>query len=301
LVVGKEAFGLHLLDKNLVKEVQLLSTHAFPSVLCNNLFTLSEPFTAACNQSYKNIGFDTWHKRIGHVPAQRIKLLPIDIIVPRNSEHIPYDVCPRANQQRLPFQLSTICTCVPFELIHIDTWGPYRTKTYSGHRYVLTIVDDYTRTAWTHLMVTKDEAIGFIKAFVTMIQTQFSYKVKTIRSDNALEFTKSDTTLEFFASNGILHQTSCVQIPQQNRVVERKHKNLLEVSRALLFQSRLLLKFWDDCVLTARHIVNRLPTLLLKNKSPFEVLYGKVPSYDHLRVFGCLCYMSTTKQGRDKF
>jgi len=150
-------------------------------------------------------------------------------------------------------------------------------------------------------MVTKDEAIGFIKAFVAMVATQFHSKVKTIRSDNALEFTKSDTALDFFASNGILHQTSCIQTPQQNGVVERKHKHLLEVSRALLFQSKLPLKFWGDCVLTATHIINRLPTLLLQNKSPFEVLYKKMPSYDHLRVFGCLCYMSTTKQGRDKF
>ena len=173
------------------------------------------------------------------------------------------DVCPRAKQQRLPFQLSTISTCELFELIHIDTWGPYHTKTYSRHRFFLTIVNDYIRITWTHLMVTKDEAIGFIKAFVIMVQTQFSHIVNTIRSDNALEFTKSDIALKFFASNGILHQTSCVQTPQQNGMVERKHKHLLEVSQALLFQSKLPLRFWGDWVLTTTHIVNRLPTLLL--------------------------------------
>ena len=143
--------------------------------------------------------------------------------------------------------------------------------------------------------------LAFYMAFVTMVQTQFTHKVKTIRFDNALEFTKSDTALDFFTSNGILHQTSCIQTPQQNGVVERKHKHLLEVSRALLFQSKFPLRFWGDCVLTATHIINRLPTLLLQNKSPFQVLHGKVPSYHHLGVFGCLCYMSTTSQGRDKF
>ena len=83
----------------------------------------------------------------------------------------PCDICPKAKQHRLPFQLSTISTTSPFELVHVDTWGPYYTKTHARHRYFLTIVDDFTRTTWTHLMVTKDEAIGLIKSFTKMTQT----------------------------------------------------------------------------------------------------------------------------------
>ena len=97
-----------------------------------------------------------------------MKLLPIKIDMPANNEHTPCDICPRARQQRLPFSSSIISNHSPFELIHIDTWGPYHTRTYSGHRFFLTIVDDFTRVTWTHVMVTKDETISLIKAFVKM-------------------------------------------------------------------------------------------------------------------------------------
>ena len=60
-----------------------------------------------------------------------------------------------------------------FELIHVDTWGPYHTKTYSGHRYFLTIMDDYTRVTWTHLMVTKDEAMPLLISFIKMAHINF--------------------------------------------------------------------------------------------------------------------------------
>jgi len=138
-------------------------------------------------------------------------------------------------------------------------------------------------------MVTRDEAIALIKRFVTMVKTQFGKTVKTIRGDNALELERSNEALSFFAEIEIKHETSCVHTLQQNGVVERKHKHLLEVSVALMFQSSLPLKYWGECVLTTTYLINRMPTKVLKGKTPFEILFGQVPSYGHLRVFGSLC------------
>ena len=94
----------------------------------------------------------------------------------------------------------------------------------------------------------------------------------------------------FFKQKGTTYQHSCVYTPQQNGVVERKHRHILETARAFRFQAHLPLHFWVECVSTAIHIINRLPTPLLSRQTPFERLYGKLPSYSHLRVFGCLAY-----------
>lgn len=147
-------------------------------------------------------------------------------------------------------------------------------------------------------MLEKSEVSRLLQNFCAMSLRQFDKLVKTIRTDNGTEFMVLKT---YFRSQGIQIQTSCVDTPQQNGRVERKHRHILNVARACLFQARLPVSFWGQSVLTAAHLINRTPTRLLHGKSPYEVLFGSPPNYDALRVFGCLCYVHVKSRSKDKF
>lgn len=105
----------------------------------------------------------------------------------------------------------------------------------------------------------------------------------------------------FFSENGILHQASCPHRPQKNARAERKYRHILEVARALRFHAGLPLSLWGPCVLTVVCLNNRIPTALLKYKSPHEVLYNTLPQYDHLKFFGCFAFSYNPTPPTDRF
>ena len=106
-----------------------------------------------------------------------------------------------------------------FDLVHADIWGPYSTPSLNGSRYFLALVDDHSRCTWVYLMKHKSDASSLVQSFFHMILNQFKVSIKVLRTDNGPKIAPST----FYASKGILHQLSCVETPQQNAVVERKH------------------------------------------------------------------------------
>ena len=135
--------------------------------------------------------------------------------------------------------------------------------------------------------------------FVAYVEKKFNVIVEGIRSDNAKELCRD--ALKFYLQKGIEHQTSCTDTPQQNGVVKRKHRHLLDIAKALSFQFKAPMSFWGECVQCATYLINRTPLSSLNYITPYEKLFHHKPQYDHLRSFGCLCFASTLKQGRNKF
>lgn len=266
-------------------------------VFCENDSSYSPAFfPSSVNVVEKHPKVDYWHARLGHPSHKVMSYLPSFC---SHVENTPCNTCHMAKQTRLPFGHSDIHTFACFELIHVDVWGPYSVPTIFGAKYMLTIVDDFSRVTWVHLMQTKVQVPSLLATFLAYVQTQFDSRVKHIRTDNGTEFL-SHNCQSLLQENGIVHQRTCTYTPQQNGVVERKHRHLIQVARALLLHAGLDQKFWGDAVLTATYIINKLPSNLLQWKSPYEVLTSKQPTLSHLRVFGSLCYATVVDHHRKK-
>jgi len=165
--IAKESNGLYYIQR--------------PPLLKTGVPSLeNDMFPSSCNSMYSQL----WHYRLGHLlvdKLQRIDCIRIDL--PSNKRFV-CDTCHYAKQKRNSFPISTTSSSCCFELVHTDIWGPFSTASFSGDYYFLTIVDDYSRYTWLHLMSHKSHARKLLQDFCAYVQTQFNVCIKTIRSDN---------------------------------------------------------------------------------------------------------------------
>ena len=153
-----------------------------------------------------------WHHRLGHPSFGYLKHLLPGLF--SNVTHLNFkcDTCILAKSHRVSYPLSMNKSMISFDLIHYDVWGPSPVTTSSGHRWFVLFVDDCTRMTWFYLLKHKNEVFTVLQSFHTMVQTQFSTKIKIIRFDNGGEYVNQQVQTHF-NSHGILHETSCSQTP----------------------------------------------------------------------------------------
>nr|GFD29808.1 putative ribonuclease H-like domain-containing protein [Tanacetum cinerariifolium] len=124
------------------------------------------------------------------------------------------------------------------------------TESVSRKKYILVIVDDYSRLTWVKFLRSKDEALDFIIKFLKMIQVRLKVLVRRIRTDNGTEFV-NQTLFDSYEEVGISHETSVARSLQQNGVVERRNRTLIEAARTMLIYPQALLFLWAEAVATA--------------------------------------------------
>ncbi|GJY06810.1 retrovirus-related pol polyprotein from transposon TNT 1-94 [Tanacetum coccineum] len=142
------------------------------------------------------------------------------------------------------------------QILHMDLCGPMRVESFNGKKYMLVIVDDYSRYTWTHFLRSKDKTPKFLIDFLKLVQRGLHAQVRTFRTDKGIEFL--DKTLHaYFAQEGIEHQTSTARTPEQNGIVKRRNRAFVEAARTMLSTAKVLLFFWAEAIATSCFTQNR--------------------------------------------
>ncbi|GKE87296.1 retrovirus-related pol polyprotein from transposon TNT 1-94, partial [Tanacetum coccineum] len=181
----------------------------------------------------------------------------------------------------------------------MDLCGPIRVASVNGKKYILVIVDDYSRFTWVKFLMSKDEDPDFIIKFLKMIQVWLQVTVRRIRTNNGTEFV-NQTLREYYEKIGISHETSVARSPHQNGVVERRNHTLIEVARTMLIYARAPLFLWAEAVATACYTQNCSIVRLRHGKTPYELLHDKPPDLSFFHVFGALCYPTNDSENLGK-
>ena len=200
------------------------------SKLCNNV-ALSFVFNKTL-----------WHMRLGHPHDQVLHVLFSKFkYVSNKCTNFDYSCtdCLYGKMHKLPFPKSQFTASSPFELSHSYLWGPTPVTSMNGFKYYVLFIDHFTRFTWLYLLQSKSEVFDKFVHFKNLIENQFSTKIKTFRSDGGGQYT-STTFKSYLSHNGIIHQISCPYNLQQNGLVERKHRHLIETTITLLSHTSIL-------------------------------------------------------------
>jgi hypothetical protein len=183
--------------------------------------------------------------------------------------------------------------------MHIDVCGPMRTTGLNGERYFLLFVDDFTGMPWLFLLKKKSETFKCFQVFKELTENEIDMKIKCLRSGNGGEFILREFN-NYCVENGIKRHFSVTETPQQNGVVERKNRTVMEMARTMLNESRLNDMFWPQVVHTAVHILNRSFLRNNNDKTPYQLWKGRLANIKHFRIFGIKCYIKRIDQNLGK-
>ncbi|GJS41161.1 retrovirus-related pol polyprotein from transposon TNT 1-94 [Tanacetum coccineum] len=234
-----------------------------------------------------------WHRRLSHLNFGAINHLARHGLVrglPKLEKDHLCSACAMGKSKKKPHKPKSEDTNQEkLYLLHMDLCGPMRVASINGKKYILVIVDDYSRFTWVKFLRSKDEAPDFIIKFLKMIQVRLKVTVRRIRTDNGTEFV-NQTLREYYEKIDISHETSVARSPQQNGVVERRNRTLIEAARTMLIYTKAPLFLWAEAVATACYTQNHSIIRLRHGKTPYELLHDKPPDLSFFYIFGALCY-----------
>ncbi|GKD43000.1 retrovirus-related pol polyprotein from transposon TNT 1-94, partial [Tanacetum coccineum] len=257
-----------------------------------------------CFSSLTTDQANLWHRRYGHLSWNSLNVLQRKNMVKglpsfTLSQKVCED-CLVGKQHRSPFpSKSTWRASSILQLVHADLCGPITPISNSKKRYVITFTDDFSRKTWIYFLAEKSEAFATFKFYKVKVEKETGAFVRALRTDRGGEFTSLEFK-SFCNENGIQRQLTAAYTPQQNGVAERKNRTIMNMVRSVLSAKQIPKTFWPEAVNWAVHVLNRSPTLALKDKTPEEAWSGIKPSVKYFRVFGCIGHVHVPDAKRIK-
>jgi transposase InsO family protein len=289
--------------------------HPQRGLIIQSEMTASKMFLLLANfqpKKEKNTCFHTttsdlahlWHCRYGHLSYKGLRTLQsknmIHGLPQLSASTVTCTDCIMGKQHRDPIsKRSTWRATQKLQLIHADICGPVSPMSNSKKRYSLCFIDDFSRKAWIYFLSEKSEAFNMFKCFKKLVENETGLSIKCLRTDRGGEFNYKDFN-EFCKQHGIKRQLTAAYTPQQNGVAERKNRTVMNLVRSMLSEKKMPKNFWPEAVNWAIYVLNRSPTLTVKDVTPQEAWSGVKPTAEHFRVFGCISYAHIPDARRTK-
>ena len=289
----------HLTPHNLYK-VDLLE--AIEEVTIPTDIEFSRAMTAGTSKSAADLA--TWHRRLAHLNEASVKRLStmvtgMDILQSQDKTPSLCTVCVEAKMTRQPHRDARPHSSQPGFRLHANVGGGGKTyTTFRGFRYFILFVCEATGHVWVRFLKKKSDALPAFQNLVTLIYRQHGIRVCILHTDFG-EF-NSDLAAKYFEETGIIWESSAPNAQQQNGLVERLMRTIVEGARAMMLDSHLPLILWAEALTTMTYIRNRSPTPFTVQQStvtPFQAWnHGAQPTIDHLRIFGSTTYVFNESQ-----
>ncbi|KAL1192983.1 Retrovirus-related Pol polyprotein from transposon TNT 1-94 [Cardamine amara subsp. amara] len=242
---------------------------------------------------------ELWHRKLGHLIVRTMVKLSNQEVVRRLPKLRPEQnfvcgPCTKGKQVKVQHQIvPDVKSKKALELVYRDLMGPIQVESMTGKKYILVLVDDFTRYMWVRFLREKSETLESFRILALQLENE-KWGIKIIRSDHDGKFQNELFDL-FYNSHGIAHQYSALRTPEQNGVVERKNRTLQEMARAMMHGNNVAKHLWAEAVNTACYIINKVYVKKGTNMTPYELWKGKTPSVSYFHIFGCTYYILNDK------
>ncbi len=246
-----------------------------------------------------------WHRRLGHVNAEALMKMSREGLVnglnlKAGSKLEFCSGCALGKQTRQSFPKNEATRAKQLlEIVHSDVCGPMPEQSLGGKRYFVSFIDDKSRLARLYFLKQKSEAFECFREYKAWSEKQTGCKLKNLRSDNGTEFVNGQFSA-FLKAEGIQRQLTMTYTPEQNGVAERYNRTVVESARSMLQSSGLTGEYWAEAVANAMCVRNCSYTHSVDRMVPHEAFFGRKPSVERFRVFGCVAYTQIPKEKRRK-